>query len=63
MNPEFEKWWKANKDRYNCYLITKECAQDAFESRDKEVKILNINIKTLKTKLKNATIKKKTENT
>lgn len=54
MNPEFEKWWKANRDRYDCLMATKRCAQDAFEVHDKQIKRLNTNNKTLKRKLKNA---------
>ncbi len=54
MNEEFEKWWKANQNLYNCYMITKQCAQAAFEARDPEIKRLNTNNKSLKTKLKNA---------
>ena len=54
MNKEFEKWWKVNTGRYDCLMATKLCAQDAFEAHDKEIKRLKTNIKTLKTKLKNA---------
>lgn len=54
INIEFEKWWKANTGRYDCLMATKQCAQDAFEARDKEIKRLKTNNKTLKTKLKNA---------
>ncbi len=54
MNEGFEKWWKLNSGKYDCYMATKKCSQGTWEARDAEVKKLKTQVKNLKTKLKDA---------
>ena len=54
MNEGFENWWNLNRGRYDCYVTTKKCSQDTWEARNLEVKKLKTQVKNLKIKLKDA---------